>query len=222
MIADRPQLAGDSTGLEVGHTSFYFRSRRGDKHFLVPRWPKLTACVDIASHIIVSACVTVGPSRDTLEAPEALRDAHRRTRFRRIIWDGGCDSESFHRFVREELKAHSLVPIKSGTKTRRWPPTKYRRQLKRRFLKRLYGQRWQAESAFSRQKRRLGSSLRAKTWIAQQAETFIAVLTYNLMILAPLLLFFSTEQPMANDYVHAVRNPSNSAANARDSSVPAR
>lgn len=150
--------------------------------------------MDIASHIIVSACVTVGPSRDTLEAPEALRDAHRRTRFRRIIWDGGCDSESFHRFVREDLKAHSLVPIKSGTKTRRWPPTKYRRQMKRRFLKRLYGQRWQAESAFSRQKRRLGSSLRAKTWIAQQSETFIAVLTYNLMILALLLPLFSTEQ----------------------------
>lgn len=183
LIAERPQLAGDSTGFEVGHASFYFRSRRGDKRFLVPRWPKLTACVDLDSQFIVSADLSLGPSRDTLEAPAVLREAHRRTRFRRIIWDGGCDSEAFHEFVRRKLGAHSLVPIKSGKRTRRWPPTRYRRQMKRRFFKRLYGQRWQIESAFSRLKRTLSSKLRAKAWPAQKAEAYLRVLVHNLMIL---------------------------------------
>lgn len=150
----------------------------------MPRWPKLTACIDIASHFFLSATVTVGPGRDTLEAPAVLRKAHRRVAFRRVLWDAGCDSESFHELVRDELKAHSLVPVKSGRRTRRWPPTRYRRQMKRRFFKRLYAQRWQIESVFSRHKRRLTSELRAKTWPAQQAEVRLRVLLHNLMLLA--------------------------------------
>jgi transposase len=176
-------VIGDSTGFEVGHTSLYFRSRRGKRTFFVPRWPKLTACIDMDSHLIVSACVSIGPSRDTLEAPAVVRKAHRRVNFRRIIWDGGCDSEKFHELVRNELKAHSLVPIKSGMKTRKWPPQKYRRQMKRRFFKRLYGQRWQIESVFSRHKRRLTSNIRARLWSAQQAEAYIRIVVHNLMIL---------------------------------------
>jgi len=184
LIALQGQAAGDSTGFEVGHTSHYYRSRRGKKHFYVPRWPKLTACIDIASHFFLSATVTVGPSRDTIEAPIVLRKAHRRVGFRRAIWDAGCDSESFHEMVRHELHAHSVVPVKSGRRTRRWPPTQYRRQMKRRFLKRIYRQRWQIESVFSRHKRRLSSELRAKTWPAQQAEIRLRVLLHNLMLLA--------------------------------------
>src|SRR6185436_11499076 len=66
LIRLRPQVAGDSTGLEAGHTSHYFRSRRGPKQFWYPRWPKLTACADIDTHFILAATVTIGPSRDTL------------------------------------------------------------------------------------------------------------------------------------------------------------
>jgi len=182
--------------LETGHTSFYFRSRRGLKHFYVPKWPKLTICADIDSHLIIAATVSVGPTRDTMEAPEVLRAAHRRVKFRRILWDGGCDSEPFHELVRNELKAHSLVPIKSGQPTRKWPKTKYRRQMKKRFFKTLYGQRWQVESVFSRHKRKQSSELRSKTWDAQQAEIYLRVLVHNLAFLWRLLGRFSTEQPI--------------------------
>jgi hypothetical protein len=183
-LRPRAVVAGDGTGLEVGRTSHYFRSRRGDKRFAVPRWPKLTVCVDIASHLVVAAVVTLGPSRDTLEAPDLLRQACRHTSIRRILWDGGCDAESFHVVARIELGMHSVVPIKSGRKTRRWPKTKYRRQMKRRFLRRVYGQRWQVESFFSRHKRRLSSDLRATSWEGQQAETLLRVVVHNLMLLA--------------------------------------
>jgi transposase len=191
LIGTRLQIAGDSTGFEVGHTSHYFRSRRGDKRFSVPRWPKLTGCVDIDSHFILSAHVGIGPSRDTLQAPEVLLDASRRVNIRRVLWDGGCDSEKMHVFIRTQLHAHSLIPIKSGRKVRRWPKTKYRRQMKKRFFKRLFGQRWQIESVFSRHKRRLSSELRAKTWSAQQAEVYLRALLHNLMLLrlSPLQVF---------------------------------
>jgi transposase len=55
--------------------------------------------------------------------------------------------------------------------------------MRRRFFKRVYGQRWQVESAISRHKRRLGSALRARFWSAQKTECLLRVLTHNLMIL---------------------------------------
>jgi hypothetical protein len=69
---------------------------------------------------------------------------------------------------------------------------KYRNQMTRRFRprppgsrsKRVYGQRWQAESAFSRHKRLLGSALRARLWPNQVAEVLLRVVVHNLMILA--------------------------------------
>jgi transposase len=50
--------------------------------------------------------------------------------------------------------------------------------------RRVYGQRWQAESAISRHKRRLGSALSAKSEASRERECYLRVLTHNLMILA--------------------------------------
>ena len=68
----------------------------------------------------------------------------------------------------------------------------YRRHMVQRFRKkpkgsryqRVYGQRWQAESAFSRHKRRLGSALGARSDAARERECQLRVLTHNLMLLA--------------------------------------
>jgi hypothetical protein len=52
-----------------------------------------------------------------------------------------------------------------------------------RFFKRKYGQRWQAESGFSRHKRRLGSALTTRNDTTQRREMLLRVPTHNLMIL---------------------------------------
>jgi transposase len=75
---------------------------------------------------------------------------------------------------------------------RRWPKSRYRRQMKKRFrrrpgssrYRRVYGQRWQIESGWSRSKRRLGSALRARKWANQKKEILLRILTHNLMLLA--------------------------------------
>ena len=69
---------------------------------------------------------------------------------------------------------------------------KYRNQMVRRFRprpegsrhRRVYGQRWQAESAFRRHKRRLGSALRARRWANQAGEAPLRAVVHNLMLLA--------------------------------------
>src|SRR6516165_10077590 len=93
--------------------------------------------------------------------------------------------------TRLDPRAHG-VPTRRTAAGRKWPKTKYRRQMVRRFRRRprrskrrrVYGQRWQIESGFSRNKRLLGSALRARKWVNQKKEILMRVLTHNLMLLA--------------------------------------
>ena len=55
--------------------------------------------------------------------------------------------------------------------------------MKRHFFHKAYGQRWQIESAFSRNKRKLGSALASTSWAGQQCEMHMRVVVHNLMIL---------------------------------------
>ena len=103
----------------------------------------------------------------------------------RVLADAAFDSEANHRLCREELGVRStVIPLNRRNRGRKWPKTRYRRQMKRRFHKRKYRQRWQAESAFSRHKRLLGSALRARSDIARERECYLRVLTHNIMLLA--------------------------------------
>lgn len=168
--------------MESRHVSRYFAFRAG-RRYMMSHWPKLSVACDQKTHFFLSAKVSVGPRRDTCEASSILRSARRRVPLKRVTLDAGYDAEYIHALIRQELGAHSLIPPKSGRKTRKWPPTKYRRQMKRCFFKRAYGQRWQVESAFSRHKRLLGSELAASSWSGQKREIYTRVLTHNLMIL---------------------------------------
>jgi transposase len=110
-----------------------------------------------------------------------------------ILGDGAFDAEHNHALAREHLGVRSTVfPLNRRNGGRKWPKTRYRRQMVKRFRRkprgarhrRVYGQRWQIESGFSRQKRLLGSALRARLWPNQKKEILLRVLTHNLMLLA--------------------------------------
>lgn len=109
----------------------------------------------------------------------------------RLLADAGYDSEPNHRTARQGLGIRStVIPLnrrgrrrRSGGR-RRMPVGHYRRQMARRFHRRKYGQRWQAESVISRIKRRLGAALRGRSDDARRRESDLRVFTHNLMILA--------------------------------------
>jgi transposase len=109
-----------------------------------------------------------------------------------VLADAAFDSEAHHEYARGELGIRSsVIPINSRGHTG-LPGGKYRRQMVRRFVprpegslsKRVFGQRWQAESAFSRHKRRLGSALGGKSNESRERECRLRVLTHNIMLLA--------------------------------------
>jgi hypothetical protein len=136
--------------------------------------------------------VTTGPSNDSPEFTPVMAQASLAVGWDRVLADAAFDSEAHHAYAREEPGIRStVIPINprghAGV-----PGGKYRGQMPRRFTpkpdgsryRRVFGQRWQAESAFSRHKRRLGSALGGKTDASRERECRLRVLTHNVMLLA--------------------------------------
>jgi hypothetical protein len=192
LIGERPTAAVDGTGLESRHTSRYFFKRSGRKH-TSRLWTKLTVACDTASHFFAGARATTGPSNDSPQFRPAMAQASLVIAWDRVLADAAFDSEEHHRYCRHDLGVRStVIPLNRRNRGRKWPQTAFRRQMVRRFRKkprgsrhrRVYGQRWQAESAFSRHKRRLGSALGGRSDAARERECYLRVLTHNLMLLA--------------------------------------
>ena len=55
LVDPAPVAAVDATGLETRHMSAYFGLRRAGSGHRQRAWPKLTAVVHVASHLIVGA-----------------------------------------------------------------------------------------------------------------------------------------------------------------------
>lgn len=183
LLPARPTGIIDATGLEARHVSRYYVDRKGYRRFRRRRWPKVTVVGEAHTHLIGGATVGWGPSQDSPQLPPTVRQAAAHIRWERLLGDTAYDAEHNHRLCRQELGLRSTVIPLNPRGTRKWPQTRYRRQMKRRFFKRVYRQRWQVEGLFSRHKRLLGATLRARKWGAQKQECLMRILTHNLMIL---------------------------------------
>jgi hypothetical protein len=182
-------VAVDATGYDARPVSRYFTAVCG-RPTRQKRWPKLTAVVDTGTHLFLSARVTCAPHQDCPGLLPVVRQAVRHTPIDTLLADAGYDSESNHAICREQLGVRQTLIALNWRGSRKWPQAKYRRQMVRRFRnkprgsrsKRVYGQRAQAESAFSRNKRRLGASVGAAKWANQKTEILLKVLAHNLML----------------------------------------
>src|SRR5262249_49867143 len=192
LIGPKPRAAIAATGYEARHVSRYCVWRSGKRHRR-RSWPQLTAVLETGSHLLLSAHVSRGPSQDSPQFKPAARAAQARCPLDTLLGDSGYDAEHNHAYGRGRLKIRStLFPLNRRNTGRRWPKTRYRRQMRRRVrrrarrsrYRRVYGQRWQVESGWSRNKRLLGSAVRARKWVNQKKEILLRVLTRNLMLLA--------------------------------------
>jgi hypothetical protein len=194
LIDPKPQAAIDSTGLEASVCSAHYarRVRDGNRRYRKRKFPKLTIVCHTQTHLIAAALATVGPSYDCDLFEPAMLRASWNLEVDRVLADAGYDSEPNHRAAREGLGIRSSV-IKLNRRgrrrkrtggRRRLPKGAYRRQMARRFPRRKYRQRAQAESVISRIKRRLGAALRGRSDASRQRESDMKIFTHNLMILA--------------------------------------
>jgi transposase len=197
------RVAVDSTGLESRHQSRYFVLRAG-KRLRYTRFPKLTVVCDAASHLILGAVVDRGPRVDQVEFEAAVGQAHRRWPFKELVADAAYDAEANHVWVQEKLGARTVIPAKIGRPAHdpaHLPPTLYRRKMAQHFDRASYGQRWQVESVFSRLKRCIGSSLRARRRWSQHREILARLIVHNLMLFRFLLQIQAFQQSMSDTTV---------------------
>jgi hypothetical protein len=184
LIGPKPELAIDATGLESRHTSHHYARRRG-KRYRMRGYVLLATASHTQSHLIAAAEVRRGPTNESPLFTDLIDQAFGLASWDRVLADKAYDAEHNHELARDQsfIRA-TVIPLNRRRRGRKWPGTKYRRQMRRRFPRRVYGQRWQAESVFSRHKRLLDDALRSRSPEAHERECRLRVLTHNVMILA--------------------------------------
>jgi len=200
-------VAVDSTGMESTNASTFFGRRCGRRY---TRYPKLSAVVDVKTHLFLGVVIDRGPKPDDTEFHRLARQAHRRQRFRFLLADAGYDGENHHRFLYGQLGVLGVIPPMRGRPGRRAdhvPVGLFRAALASRWPIKAYRQRWQVETVFSLLKRLLGSAVRCRTRHAIDREIFLRILTLNLMILWRLIPCFQQSSSFGNFDVFARATP---------------
>ena len=196
------QVALDSTGLFLHHTSRYYewraRRERGQRG-----WLKWAAALWTGPQLVLSQLVRPAPAGDFADLVPLACAAHSVLPYTQLVADGGYDSEANHRFCREELKVESLIPAHNRRGTR--AKTTYRRKMQRLLgvpgserrgtarAQRDYGQRWKAETLMSVLKRKWGECLSARHAAMQQLQALLRGVVYNLHRLTVLGLFWCVQ-----------------------------
>ncbi len=199
LLRDGGRASVDSTGLETRHVSTHFAHRRdgasGTKNKrrttrrarapfrAASAYPMLTVVCDERSHLYLAAQTFLGPRNEAPFFEPVVRRAAARTIIDTVLADAAFDTDSCHTLCREELGIRStVIPLNPRGNGPAWPKGKYRRQMRRKFHRHVYGQRWQVESSFSGSKRRFGSSLSSTTPAGRACECLLWALVHNLAI----------------------------------------
>lgn len=183
------RAAFDSTGLDCGHRSYYYVRRRSAtnkrwQRVAYCRYAKLELAIDTVSHVVLACFAGRGPRPDTDRYVPLLQATLRQVRVDATLADAGYDSEPNHRYARDVRGVRSYMPATIGRPTHKPPAGRYRRRMKQRLNKNYgrYGQRWQVECTNSMIKRRLTTTVAARSHWARCRELLLIVLTYQCML----------------------------------------
>jgi hypothetical protein len=183
------QAAFDSTGLDCGHRSAYYVRRRSStskawQRLTYRRYAKLELAIDTTNHVILAAFAGQGPRPDTDRYVPLLKATQQQVQVKSTVADAGYDSEPNHKYAREQCDVRSFMPATIGRPSAKPPTGHYRRQMRQRLNKDYggYGQRWQIECTNAMIKRRLTSTVAARSYWPQCRELLLIVLTYQCML----------------------------------------
>ena len=186
--------AVDSSGFEAHHASRYFiwrtdakkKGKEPKKRRTYKRYGKLMLIIRCASHAILAAVPSAGPTPDIDQLDDVVAELPRSVVVRHMVGDAGFDSAHNHRLLRDYHGILSTIPAGHGRRPKdpkALPADKYRRLMKTRFNKKAYRQRPQVETVFSMLKRNLGSALRGRSHWSRCRDMMLRVLTHNIMLI---------------------------------------
>jgi len=192
----RARVAVDATGLASGAVSTFFVRRlhhHGQKPLPWRYWLKWVVVVDLDRKCVLAQMARRGPWNDCASLPAVVQTASQQTRIGLVLADAEFDSERNHTYIRQRLRAQSVIPAKRGKKT--WRVHGVRAEMRRAFPRRLYRHRARIESVFSSVKRKLSARAPGRLLPMQQRQALLLGLSFNLYRLkhCSLSLRMSTE-----------------------------
>jgi hypothetical protein len=169
-----PYAAVDSSGFEGHHASRYFvwrtahnkKGKEPKKRVVYKRYGKLMLIISCATHAILAAVASAGPTPDIDELDGVVDELPPSVAVGHMVGDAGFDSAHNHSLLRDYHGMRSTIPPEHGRPPKdpnALPADKYRRLMKTRFNTKAYHKRPQVETVFSMLKRNLGSALRPQS-----------------------------------------------------------
>lgn len=132
--------------------------------------------VDVQQQILLAQRAHQGPGSDVRALRPLLQVAARGVPIRRVLADAEFDSEPNHQYIRQSLRAESIIPAKR----RGVPSGEIRNLMFRRFPAKPYRQRAKIETTFSAVKRKLSSRAAGRSVATQIRRALLLGLAYNL------------------------------------------
>jgi len=207
-------VAVDATGFTSSYSSKYYVKRINmdskSKHFL-----KSTIAIDVKNQLILAMKLRKSPSNDNKDFKPILKKTNKIVDVKMVLADKGYDSENNLCFVKNNLNAEPIIPVRGGNSS----PLKSRNggKLRKKMylslekdpaVQKKYHQRSKVETVFSVIKRKFGDELYARNINMRKKEVKLKHLVYNLYRKIIFYWMFST-QPIninVNKYSDSAEN----------------
>lgn len=173
MIEGTPEMAIDSTGIEITCASRYYASKRSDRE---SRYIKVSVAVVCGLCVPCAVVIDWGPGSDITQAPALIDKAMAVAIPSHMYMDRGYDCERLHEQLREGYGVESVIPP-VGRGPNKVVRSKYR-SLMCEALPGDYGKRWHSETVMSCLKRLTGPSVNARGEHRTLVEGLVKVLAY--------------------------------------------
>lgn len=174
-------VAIDSTGFSTNHASRYFMMMkyRRKKGVWKETYIKNSIAADVENQVILASKPRKDKGHDTLDFVPLVRRASSVAGILTVIADKGYDSEANHEFVRNVVKADSVIPVRRGWKNGT-VSGKFRREMVKKHHKKTYKKRQGIETVIFVMKAVFGDTVYSRSTRQQKKELKAVCVAYNL------------------------------------------